>query len=84
MSTLNYTVVFQKEPEGGYTAFAPLLPGCVTYGKDLPEAKKMAKEAIGIYIESLEAHKEDDCLGDDDVRHNNSSPPLLKKVLIQV
>ena len=57
--TLNYTVIFQKEPEGGYTAFVPLLQGCVTYGKDLPESKKMAREAIGIYIESLEAHKED-------------------------
>lgn len=56
--TLNYTVVFQKEPEGGYTVFAPLLPGCVTYGKDLPEAKKMVREAIELYIESLEAHKE--------------------------
>ncbi len=56
---LNYTVVFQKEPEGGYTAFVPLLPGCVTYGKDLPEAKKMVKEAIEIYLASLEAHKEE-------------------------
>ena len=55
----NYTVLFQKEPEGGYTAVVPLLPGCVTYGKDLPEAKKMAKEAILLYIESLEAHKEE-------------------------
>ncbi|OGK37766.1 antitoxin HicB [Candidatus Roizmanbacteria bacterium RIFCSPLOWO2_01_FULL_42_14] len=59
MKTLNYTVVFQKEPEGGYTAFVPLLPGCVTYGKDLAESKKMAREAIELYVESLEAHKED-------------------------
>ena len=39
---LNYTVIFQKEPEGGYTAIVPSLPGCVTYGKDLEETKKMA------------------------------------------
>ena len=32
---LNYTAVFQKEPEGGYTVFVPMLPGCVSYGKDL-------------------------------------------------
>ncbi len=59
IKTLNYTVVFQKEPEGGYTAFVPLLPGCVTYGDNLSEAKKMAEEAIKIYLESLKAHKEE-------------------------
>lgn len=56
---LNYTAVFQKEPEGGYTVFVPILPGCVSYGKDLEEAKRMIKEAIGLYIESLRAHKEE-------------------------
>lgn len=49
---LNYTVVYQKEPEGGYTAIVPTLAGCITYGKDLDEAKKMAKEAIELYLES--------------------------------
>ena len=57
--TLNYTVLFQKEPEGGYTVTVPMLPGCVSYGKDLHEAKKMAEEAISLYIESLKSHKEE-------------------------
>lgn len=56
---MNYTVVFQKEPEGGYTAIVPSLPGCVTYGKNLEEAKKMAREAIELYMESLKEHNED-------------------------
>ena len=56
---LNYTVLFQKEPEGGYTAIVPTLPGCVTYGKDLEEAKKMAREAIELYLESLKEHNEE-------------------------
>jgi len=34
------------------------LPGCVTYGKDLIEAKKMAVDAIKSYIASLKKHKE--------------------------
>lgn len=55
----NYTVVFQKEPEGGYTVLVPSLPGCVTYGKTLEEAKKMAKEAIELYLESLAERKEE-------------------------
>ena len=55
----NYTVIFQKESEGGYTAIVPTLPGCVTYGKNLEEAKKMVKEAIELYLESLKKHNED-------------------------
>jgi predicted RNase H-like HicB family nuclease len=56
---LNYTAVFQKEPEGGYTVFVPMLPGCVSYGKNLEEAKRMINEAIELYIESLSEHKEE-------------------------
>ncbi len=54
--TLNYNVVFTPEPEGGFTVTVPALPGCVTYGKTLKEAKAMAKEAIELMIETLEAH----------------------------
>lgn len=53
-----YTVIYNPEPEGGFTVTVPTLPGCVTYGRDLYEAKKMAKEAITLYIESLQKHKE--------------------------
>ena len=55
---LKYTVIYTSEPEGGFTVTVPSLPGCVTYGKDLKEAEKMAKEAISLYLESLKAHKE--------------------------
>lgn len=56
---LNYTVLFKKEQEGGYTVTVPVLPGCVSYGENLETAKKMAEEAILLYIESLETHKEE-------------------------
>lgn len=56
---LNYSLVLQKEPEGGYTVIVPALPGCVTYGKNVDDAKKMAVEAIELYLESLDAHKEE-------------------------
>ncbi len=55
----NYTITLRKEPEGGFTVTVPSLPGCVTYGKDLDDAKKMAQEAIELYIESLEHHDEE-------------------------
>ncbi|MBU1000880.1 type II toxin-antitoxin system HicB family antitoxin [Patescibacteria group bacterium] len=55
---LKYTAIYNSEPEGGFTVTVPVLPGCVTYGKDLKEAEKMAKDAIRLYLESLKAHKE--------------------------
>ena len=54
----HYNIMLRPEPEGGFTAIVPALPGCVTYGRTLAEAKKMAKDAIGGYVESLRKHKE--------------------------
>ncbi|MEI7512897.1 MAG: type II toxin-antitoxin system HicB family antitoxin [Candidatus Uhrbacteria bacterium] len=53
-----YNVMFRKEPEGGYTAIVPSLPGCVTYGRSLELAKQHAEEAIELYIVSLKKHGE--------------------------
>lgn len=58
MKQKNYTLIFRSEPEGGYTVIVPSLPGCVTYGGNLEEAKKMATDAIKGYIASLRKHKE--------------------------
>jgi antitoxin HicB len=54
----HYNIVLRPEPKGGFTAIVPALPGCVTYGRTLPDARKMAKNAISGYIESLRKHKE--------------------------
>lgn len=58
IKSLKYTVLYTPEPKGGFTVTVPSLPGCITYGKDLEEAKKMAKDAISLYTESLQKHKE--------------------------
>lgn len=58
MKILKYNVIFRPEPEGGFTAVVPSLPGCVTYGKNLNEAREMAKDAIKGYIQSLKKHHE--------------------------
>jgi len=57
-SRRRFNIVLRPEPEGGFTAIVPALPGCVTYGRTLTEAKKMAKDAISGYIESLKKHGE--------------------------
>ena len=54
----HYNIMLRPEPEGGFTAIVPALPGCVTYGRTLSEARKMAKDAISGYIDSLRKHKE--------------------------
>ncbi len=54
----SYTIILQPEPDGGFTVVVPSLPGCVTYGKDLSEARTMAHDAIAGYIASLEKHDE--------------------------
>jgi predicted RNase H-like HicB family nuclease len=54
MDVRNYKILLREEPEGGFTVFVPSLEGCITYGKDLEEAKTMAKEAIELYVESLQ------------------------------
>jgi antitoxin HicB len=50
----SYTVVFEPAEEGGYTATCPTLPGLVTEGDTLEEARAMAADAIRCYLESLE------------------------------
>jgi predicted RNase H-like HicB family nuclease len=59
MKVLSYRTVLRKEPEGGYTVIVPSLPGCVTYGEDVDHAIEMAREAIALYVESLQSHGED-------------------------
>ena len=53
-----FALVFESEVEGGFTVTVPALPGCITYGKDLTEARTMAKDAISLYLEDLEAEGE--------------------------
>lgn len=56
---LRYDVIFEKAVEGGYTALVPSLPGCISEGDTLREAKKNIEEAILGYLESLEKDGED-------------------------
>lgn len=51
-----YHVYLRPEPEGGFTATVPALPGCVTYGKDLREVRTMVDDAIRAYVASLKKH----------------------------
>ena len=47
-----YTAIFEPNGEG-YTVTVPELPGLVTEGNNLREAREMAKDAIRCYLEAL-------------------------------
>lgn len=51
----NYTVILQKEEDGGYHAFCPILKGCHSQGDTFEEAINNMTEAIELYLESLMA-----------------------------
>jgi len=48
-----FEVVIEKEPEGGYSVYAPALPGCASQGETEEEAISNIKEAIQLYLWSL-------------------------------
>jgi antitoxin HicB len=48
-----FTVLYEPAGEGGYVVTCPALPGLVTEGETLDEAREMARDAIRAYVESL-------------------------------
>lgn len=43
----------KKQDPSGYQVTVPLLPGLITYGRTLAEAREMAREAILCHLEGL-------------------------------
>jgi predicted RNase H-like HicB family nuclease len=48
-----YTAVFEPAPEGGFVVTVLALPGLVTEGDTIEEARAMVKDAIRGYLETL-------------------------------
>lgn len=47
-------IVLEPSEEGGYTVYVPALPGCISEGDSKEEALKNIREAIALYLESVE------------------------------
>jgi predicted RNase H-like HicB family nuclease len=47
-------IVLEPSDEGGYTAYVPSLPGCISEGDTAEEAMANIREAIELYLESVE------------------------------
>jgi len=47
-----YTVLYQEIEDGWIMASVPELPGAVTQGRDLEEARSMIQEAVALLLQS--------------------------------
>jgi predicted RNase H-like HicB family nuclease len=50
-SILRYTVILEREEDGGYVASVPALSGCVSQGDTREEAIRNIRDAADLYIE---------------------------------
>jgi predicted RNase H-like HicB family nuclease len=68
---MKYRVLIEQDEDGVFVAEVPSLPGCISQGQTREEATQNIKEAIALYLESLQAH-------DDPV------PPPISEELVEV
>jgi predicted RNase H-like HicB family nuclease len=48
---MRYTVVLEREDDGGFVVSVPALPGCVSQGDTRADALENIREAIELYVE---------------------------------
>ena len=53
---MRYRVLIEQDEDGVFVAEVPSLPGCVSQGGTREEALANVREAISVYVESLEDH----------------------------
>jgi antitoxin HicB len=51
--TYTFTMLFEPAEEGGFVVTCPALPGLVTEGDTMEEAREMAEDALRLYLETL-------------------------------
>lgn len=55
---MKYLVIIEKADDGSYSAYVPDLPGCVSCGDTLDEARQLIDEAVQLHIESMRRNGE--------------------------
>jgi antitoxin HicB len=74
-----YTVIYEQLDEGGFQVIVPALPGIVTYGRTLDEAREMARDAIVCHIRGL--LKDDEEIPEDPFA---AGQPVKEEVMVTV
>jgi predicted RNase H-like HicB family nuclease len=52
--TRSLTVIMERDPDGGFIASVPELPGCHSQGDSIEELRTNIREAIALYLEGEE------------------------------
>lgn len=68
---MKYRVLIEQDEEGVFVAEVPSLPGCISQGETRAQALDNIKEAIAVYLESLEAH-------------NEPVPPTISEEIVEI
>ena len=55
----SYIALVHKDPDSDYGVSFPDLPGCITAGLDLEDARRMASEALGLHLAGMSADGDD-------------------------
>ncbi len=58
-TVLKYDVIFEEQPDEGYTVTVPSLPGCISEGDTFEQARENIADAIKLYLEDLNADGEE-------------------------
>jgi len=58
MHGITYFAVFEPVGDGGYSVYFPDVPGCISCGETLDQARRMAKEALALHLYGLEQEGE--------------------------
>lgn len=57
-AAMKFRVLINPDEDGVFVAEVPTLPGCISQGATREEAVQNIREAIALYLESLEEHGE--------------------------
>jgi len=79
MSEYGYRVIYEHLAEGGFQVIVPALPGVVTYGRTIEEAREMAHDAITCHLLGL--LKDDEEIPMDPFA---AEPPVIEELKIAV
>ncbi len=55
---MDYVAIIERAPDGSYSAYVPDLPGCVTCGDTVDEARELIAQAVTLHLASLREHGE--------------------------
>ncbi len=73
-----YTVLLEPDEDGGFVVTCPALPGLVSHGDTLEEAREHAAEAIELYLECLKAEGSPVPVGEEQPTATRREPITVK------